>query len=108
MKVLSDYAFCIVTETGSEMGLFTEWLLDCFALGTIPIFWGCPNIGDFFSLKGILRFDTLDRLQKILPALSLESWQQQLGAIYANLIKMADYAVTEDWLYRNVLWEYER
>lgn len=107
LKVLSDYCFSIVTETCREDNLFTEWLLDCFAVGTVPIFWGAPNIYEFFDAKGILQFDTVDRLQKTLSRLSTALWADKLMAAYTNLLKMRDYAVTEDWLYLNVLKELE-
>lgn len=107
LQVLSDYCFSIVTETCYEENLFTEWLLDCFAVGTIPIYWGCPNLNQFFEAKGVLQFDTLYRLEKILAGLSMSSWVNQLNVIYLNLLKMREYAVTEDWLYLNVLKELE-
>lgn len=104
-RVLADYHFAIVTETCREDNLFTEWLLDCFALGTIPIFWGAPNVGQYFDHKGILQFDTVDRLQKILAGLNTEAWVSRMSSIYLNLLKMGEYAVTEDWIYLNVLRE---
>lgn len=107
LQVLENYCFSIVTETCYEDNLFTEWLLDCFAVGTIPIYWGCPNLSQFFEAKGVLQFDTLYRLEKILAGLSFEKWTQQLNAVYLNLLKMREYAVTEDWLYLNVLKELE-
>lgn len=103
--VLADYAYSIVTETCREDNLFTEWLLDCFALGTIPIFWGAPNIHEFFNTDGILQFDTVDRLYKILAGLKLSDYKP--AQVYGNLIWLAQYAVTEDWLYQNVLKELE-
>jgi hypothetical protein len=107
LKVLGDYCFSIVTETCREDNLFTEWLLDCFAVGTVPIFWGAPNIHEFFDSVGIAQFDTVDRCQKILSRLSMGDWMKQLSGAYLNLIKMQQYAVTEDWLYVNVLKELE-
>lgn len=107
LKVLSDYCFSIVTETCREDNLFTEWLLDCMAVGTIPIFWGAPNVHQFFNTEGILQFDTVDRLQKVLSRLTTGLWAEKLSAAYTNLLKMREYAVTEDWLYLNVLRELE-
>lgn len=106
-KVLSDYCFSIVTETCREDNLFTEWLLDCFALGTIPIFWGAPNIHEFFDPKGILQFDTVDRLFKLLAGLSWKSYTSRLESAYENLARLRQYAITEDWIYENVLKELE-
>jgi hypothetical protein len=81
--VLDNYCFSIA-ETCREDNLFTEWIVDCFALGTIPIFWGAPNIDRFFNAKGILQFDTVDRLYKIL-ARSRADWYAKLPEAYHNL-----------------------
>lgn len=36
-------------------GYFTEKLLDCFLLRTVPIYWGCPNLADFgFDDAGVV------------------------------------------------------
>lgn len=115
LKVLSDYAFSIVTETCREDNLFTEWLLDCFALGTIPIFWGCPNIKKFFRIGGIEDFmwieqlggDVLSVLPNILAQLSMRQYAKYLNSARDNLVTMRRYAVAEDWLYANVLREFE-
>lgn len=110
LKVLSDYAFSIVTETCREDNLFTEWLLDCLALGTIPIFWGCPNIDEYFNNEGIIEIDSLNDLATSLEIISVRSPRNHavsLSAAYWNLMDMQAYAVTEDWLYLNVLKDYE-
>ena len=104
---LSDYCFSIVTETCREDNLFTEWLLDCFALGTIPIFWGASNIHQFFDVDGIIQFDTVDRLYKILAGLDWSKYHKRLSNAYENLGRVKDYAITEDWIYQNVLKELE-
>ena len=105
---LSDYCFSIVTETCREDNLFTEWLLDCFALGTIPIFWGASNIYRYFDYEGIIQFDTVDRLYKILAGLDWSKYHKRLSNAYENLGRVKDYAITEDWIYQNVLKELEQ
>lgn len=97
------YAFSIVTETCRQDNLFTEWLLDCFALGTIPVFWGCPNVGDFFDAGGVLSFETADECAEIVAGLSWELYERLRPHAAENLRRVADYAVAEDWLYANVL-----
>jgi hypothetical protein len=105
MQVLSDYCFSIVTETCREDNLFTEWLLDCFALGTIPIYWGAPNADKFFD--AVWDFGDLDQLRHRLDYAAGYAYSLQSGYVGANLEKMQPYAVTEDWLYLNVLRNYE-
>lgn len=107
LQVLSDYAFSIVTETCREDNLFTEWLLDCFALGTIPIFWGCPNLHEFFPDDGYYDFETLDELRSALTCIQEFDYARGARHIYQSLVDMQPYAITEDWLYLNVLKGFE-
>ena len=51
------YKFSIVMENISSDNYFTEKLTDCFATGTVPIYWGAKNIGNFFDSKGIIKLD---------------------------------------------------
>ena len=58
-KLLShkDYRFSIVVENEAIPGWHTEKILDCFLTGTIPIYWGDPNISDIYDSRGILQMD---------------------------------------------------
>lgn len=103
MQVLKDYAFTIVTEACYDLGLFTTWLLDCLAMGTIPVYWGCPNIGDFFHADGVLSFETAQQAQEIVSKLSFGLYEQMKGVARLNLPLVEQYEVTEDWIYHNVL-----
>lgn len=107
LRVLRPYAFSIVGEAQRLDNLFTEWLLDCFAVGTVPVFWGCPNVGDFFNPAGILSFETPQACAQIVAGLSLELYQSMLPAVADNLRRVEPYAVAEDWLYANVLKAYD-
>jgi hypothetical protein len=50
---LFDSMFHIAIENTSIANFFTEKLLDCFQTKTVPIYYGCTNIGDYFNVKGI-------------------------------------------------------
>lgn len=52
----------IAIENFSHRGFFSEKLIDCFLMRTIPIYWGCSNIGDFFNINGIIQFKNVDDL----------------------------------------------
>lgn len=100
LLVLGDYMFSIVGETCRESNLFTEILLDCFAVGTIPIFWGVPNIGAYFNINGMLVFETVPELLLILDRLSVDLYRAMSAAARENLALAEHYAITEDWMYR--------
>ena len=51
LTALKDYAFSIVIENSKIDYYFTEKLIDCFSTGTIPIYYGCPSIGNFFDME---------------------------------------------------------
>lgn len=110
LKVLGDYAFSIVTEACMQENLFTELLLDCFTVGTIPIFWGCPNVSEFFNDEGIIKISKADGVPALVKYLSgigfnYYDLHKQNGYLQDNLNRVADYEITEDWLYENVLRE---
>jgi hypothetical protein len=60
--IFGDSQFGVVIENTSYRGYFTEKILDCFLLKTIPIYWGCSNIGDYFDIDGIITFNNVDDL----------------------------------------------
>lgn len=104
VRVHRDYMFSVVVETCNEPNLFTEILLDCMVMGTVPVLWGCPNSGDFFDDDGIIHFDTVGQLSAIVDNLSTDKYNEMLPAIRRNAALALDFAVTEDWIYENILW----
>jgi len=54
---LKDYMFSIAIENMVYPTYFTEKILDCFATGTIPIYWGCRDISEHFNKDGIIFLD---------------------------------------------------
>ena len=49
-----DCMFHIAVENNRGKDYFTEKLIDCIVSKTVPIYYGCPNIGDYFDLNGII------------------------------------------------------
>ena len=73
-----DYKFSVVIENCKEDFYFTEKIIDCFLSGTIPIYWGCPSIENFFNTKGFYQFNNLIDLFNIINN------QQKLNNFYEN------------------------
>jgi hypothetical protein len=59
-EVFGDSMFGIAIENTSHNGYFTEKILDCFLLRTIPVYWGCSNIDNYFNIEGIITFNNVD------------------------------------------------
>jgi len=103
VQVLADYRFTIVIEACNEENNFGEPILDAFSQGTVPIQWGCSNVGDFFDTSGIIKFETVDELLGIVGELTPKLWGEMLPGIAHNLKLVEDYEITDDWIYDHVL-----
>jgi hypothetical protein len=51
---LAEYRFHFAIENCSEPGYYTEKINDCFYSGTIPIYYGDPEIGKVYNTDGII------------------------------------------------------
>jgi hypothetical protein len=102
---LLSYGFSIVVENDRAKNYFTEKLIDCFACGTIPIYWGCPNIGKYFDLQGIIQFDRITDLPDILARLDYSKHQ---AAAIKNQHLARQYVLPEDYMYEHVLKAYDK
>lgn len=98
---LKDYAFSLVIENSRSDYYFTEKLIDSFMTGTVPIYWGCPSIGDFFNLDGMVIFNDIEDLLFKINSLSLEKYNNMLPAIKENFEKAREFLIAEDWIYKN-------
>jgi hypothetical protein len=89
--IFGDSMFAAIIENTSHRGYFTEKIMDCFALKTIPIYWGCSSIGDFFNTKGIIKFDNADDFIYICNKLTPEYYYDHLDVIEENYQKAINY-----------------
>jgi hypothetical protein len=96
---LCDYMFSVAIENGEYPSYFTEKILDCFATGTIPVYLGTPDIGEFFNPDGIITltddFSVSD--------LTADYYYDRMPAIKDNLQRVIDMGIPEDYIYRNYL-----
>jgi hypothetical protein len=64
--LFEKHQFSIVIENTREKNYFSEKLMDCLITKTIPIYYGCQNIGDYFNTDGwILLNDEQNFLQEL-------------------------------------------
>jgi len=89
--MLYPFQYSIVMENSKRTNWITEKLIDCLVSRTIPIYWGAPNVGDFFDANGILTFETHEDLVKVLQELTPEFYQSRLVAVEHNLHEAMKY-----------------
>jgi hypothetical protein len=99
---LIDYMFSVAIENSCQKNYFTEKILDCFAVGTIPIYWGCPNIDSFFDHKGIIYFSSPEDLENIVNTIDMNVYFQKMDSILRNFDLIKEYEIPEDWVFKNV------
>lgn len=95
---LGDYYFSVSIMNSKVDNFFTEVLTDTFRLGTVPIFWGCPNISEYFDIDGIIVFDTIEELDNILENLTVDDYFSRLHSIKENLVLAQKYISTDDFI----------
>jgi len=81
---MKDYKFSVAMENGKFDNYFTEKIIDCFLSGTIPIYYGCDNIGDWFNTDGIISFNTIEELEDIISTLKDSDYEKRLKAVEDN------------------------
>jgi hypothetical protein len=97
LDALADYMFSIAIENVScDDNYFTEKIVDCFLTGTIPIYHGCINIGEFFDSRGILYFETEEELSDIINNLSPKKYYEMLEYAKINYEKCFNWPLNND------------
>jgi len=89
---LFDSQFHIVIENVQMINMFTEKLIDCFMTKTIPILWGCPNIGDFFDVRGICVVNSVEQIIETCNVLNHTSYDSAKEFVEINHEKGKKYA----------------
>lgn len=99
---LNPYCFSIIVENSKSPNYFTEKILDSFACRTIPIYWGAPNITDWFDGDSIITFNSLEDLSKIIQNLSFEDYQQRFSSLQKNYEKCLNFYDYDEIIYKNI------
>lgn len=76
--------FHIAIENVSLENWFTEKLIDCFQTKTVPIYLGCPNIKDFFDVRGILVVNNFEEITNVCNKLTPKTYHDMLPYIEEN------------------------
>ena len=80
---LSPFRYSVAIENSRHDHYWTEKIADCFLAGAVPIYWGAPNIRDYFPEEAMIVIDTLDPLvvaDIIKAEATPEAYQRRLPA----------------------------
>lgn len=99
LEALKDYRFSVTIENDDHSGYYTEKITDCFATGTIPIYWGDPSIGKIFDSKGIITIDDPSDIYWI-PNMTEQDYFDRMDSIKKNFeivmnLQMGDEGIWE-------------
>ena len=90
---LKEYMFSIAMENTNHNYAFCEKTTDCFATGTIPVYWGGKKIVEFFDKDGIIFLEDLksiDELTEDLYYSKIDSVKKNYELLN-NLLSAEDY-----------------
>ena len=94
---LADYMFSVAIENAKYDAYFTEKILDCFAMGCVPIYHGTEKVCDFFNSDGIIFLsDDFDP-----RSLNKELYLSKEKAIQENLEIVKSIRTSEDYMFKN-------
>ena len=93
---LNPYMFSVVLENDRYRTYFTEKITDCFATGTIPVYWGTPDIGDYFNPDGIITLNSSFDIKSLTP----ELYYSKIDAVRDNFERVMKLENADDILYR--------
>ena len=76
--------FHICIENVKHDNWYTEKIGEAFCTKTVPIYWGCPNIGEYYDKRGIITFDSPEELPYIINNLTPEKYLEMKPYIDHN------------------------
>lgn len=91
---LAPYQFSIVVESCQDPGYFSEKLIDCISVGTIPIYWG-SDIGNSLFESVIQVFDMQD-VNRVLDMIWEGTISNHFGVPKDDIEKAKSFVVCED------------
>ena len=82
--LFTDSMFHICIENSQYPNYFTEKIADCFTTLTLPIYWGATNIANYFDSRGIITFNNIEQLHKIISTLTPADYYSRVQYMLHN------------------------
>lgn len=88
---LFDTMFHVCIECTSVNWYFSEKLLDCFQTMTVPVYYGCIDIGRYFNTNGIIQCRSADEIIQVCNDLTEEDYLSRIMPMKENYILAQKY-----------------
>jgi hypothetical protein len=91
---LAPYKYSLAIENFSNQYYWTEKIADCFLAWTMPIYYGCTKITDFFPSESLIHIDISSDtvVEQIKNAITQKKWEKNLDAIaYSRSLILDNY-----------------
>jgi hypothetical protein len=98
---LAPYRYSVVLENQASAHVITEKLMDAFLALCYPIYWGAPDVAEYFDARSFTTIDIKDlagSIARIEALLGSDAYEQRLAAIRAS----RDLVLTKYHLYRRL------
>ncbi len=89
-----DCMFHICIDSYKRDDHYSEKLIDPLITKTIPIYWGCTNVGDYFNEQGIIQVDSVGDIIKVCNQIGLGTYKRMLPLAddnYETAVKVCRY-----------------
>ena len=89
---LFDSMFSVIIENQRLPNYITEKLIDCILSKTVPLYFGSPNVGDYFDTSGMIIIRDFAHLKDVLENLSVDDYESRKNAMQKNLELAQEFA----------------
>ena len=88
--------FHVAIENCRMPDYFTEKIMDCFVTETVPIYWGCTNIEEYFNPEGLIVCKSLGALIHACNNVTPDTYERMKPAIQENRERAQQYISVGD------------
>lgn len=89
-KHLFKSQYNVAIENTQQINYLTEKLLDCVLMEVVPVYIGCPNVGDYFDTRGMIIVKNADEMIQKLNELKVDDYQKFKPFVIENKKRLKD------------------
>ena len=94
--------FHICIENVPKRYFFTEKLIDTLLCKTIPIYWGCTNIDEYFNSKGMILVNSVEDIIKVCNNLTEKDYYDRIEYVEENYKKALNWVNHSERIYNKI------